>query len=563
MKKGLLDIFLVLLFVSCFAQNLYAATNNQLNRVVVTFSPLVVNNVNCTNQLFNIFVDLSKNKTKLSETIEDSGVLWSISQNFCGIQISFSSSKKPEELYNIVSMLLEKSYAATENLLEKQNNNNLKAIDRLFLFAVNPEAEAFKSKPVTIRFFDNLGKEVSDFYSEHFKKNEEKEASEAENDETNLNPNKDDSSDVIAKYCDFYKKCVETNSERPNIQEVSKPILAKLLIWEKLTPDIFISASLIKNKLIFDGENNQNSGIELINTGNGLALVVFCETEKNSLYAQHLLMNKRIDAAVSGIGPKEWEAWNTKLLEVMRNDRRDFNKKAMFDAWNMHWAGKGFETIPAKSDFKKPDYQKEVNIFATQSDHAFYLSPDTYPAIYACNDEDFKDGSNVAVCLEAKSNIIDGIEKHVGSSLPISVPITINRKRADRITLSFYSPEAKIPAHLSRIKSSVADFLYSKFKVTDLKESIKIGIAGISSIPAYQLQGLLNLGWPTTKANTKIRVAKFSDLYDFVKNNSSNEKILKLRWENLASSPQDKAYILSVLACNNLTIDSWVGEDIK
>ena len=560
MKKGLLVIFTALLFVSCFAQNLYATTNNQLNRVVVTFSPLVIKNINCTNQLFNLFVELSKNKTKLSETIEDSGMLWSISQNYCGIQISFSSSKSLEELFTIVSMLLEKSFALSDKLLENQNNNNVKAIDRLYLFAVKPDAVAFKSNPVTIRFFDYLGKEVPDFYSKHFQKNE---ANEADNGDDSLLTDKKDLTDVIAKYCDFYKKCAETCSVRPNIQPVSKPILAKLLIWDNLTPDTFISASLVKNKLIFDGENNQNSGIELINTGNGMALVVFCETEKNSLYAQHLLMNKRIDAAVSGIGPKEWEAWNTKLLEVMRNDRRDLSKKAMFDAWNKHWAGKGFEAIPAKSDFKKPNYQKEVNIFATQSDHAFYLSPDTYPAIYACNDEDFKDGSNVAVCLEAKSNIIDGIEKHVGSSLPISVPITINRKRPDRITLSFYSPEAKIPAHLSRIKSSVADFLYSKFKVTDLKQSIKIGIAGISSIPAYQLQGLLSLGWPTTKANTKIRVANISDLYDFVKNTSSNEKILKLRWENLASSPQDKAYILSVLACNNLTIDSWFGEDNK
>lgn len=560
MKKGLLVIFTALLFVSSFAQNLYAATNNQLNRVVVTFSPLVINNINCTNQLFNLFVELSKNKTKLSETIEDSGMLWSISQNYCGIQISFSSSKSLEELFTIVSMLLEKSFALSDKLLENQNNNNVKAIDRLYLFAVKPDAVAFKSNPVTIRFFDYLGKEVPDFYSKQFQKNE---TNEADNGDDSLLTDKKDLTDVIAKYCDFYKKCAETCSVRPNIQPVSKPILAKLLIWDNLTPDTFISASLVKNKLIFDGENNQNSGIELINTGNGMALVVFCETEKNSLYAQHLLMNKRIDAAVSGIGPKEWEAWNTKLLEVMRNDRRDLNKKAMFDAWNKHWSGKGFEAIPAKSDFKKPNYQKEVNIFATQSDHAFYLSPDTYPAIYACNDEDFKDGSNVAVCLEAKSNIIDGIEKHVGSSLPISVPITINRKRPDRITLSFYSPEAKIPAHLSRIKSSVADFLYSKFKVTDLKQSIKIGIAGISSIPAYQLQGLLSLGWPTTKANTKIRVANISDLYDFVKNTSSNEKILKLRWENLASSPQDKAYILSVLACNNLTIGSWFGEDNK
>ncbi|MBQ2593021.1 MAG: hypothetical protein II567_07050, partial [Candidatus Riflebacteria bacterium] len=71
------------------------------------------------------------------------------------------------------------------------------------------------------------------------------------------------------------------------------------------------------------------------------------------------------------------------------------------------------------------------------------------------------------------------------------------------------------------------------------------------------------LGWPTNKSRYESRLVTSTDLYDFVKSSSSNEQILKNRWENLASSPQDKAYILSVLACNNLTIDSWFGINNK
>ena len=556
----MLVLFVALLFVLSFTQTLFASGNNQLNRVVVTFSPLVVKNLNCTSQLFNLFEKLSKNKTELSDTIESSGALWSVCENYCGLQVCISSSKSPEELFDIINYLLERSYNASENLFNSRFNLEIKPIDRLYPFFVKTDSKAFKSEPVTIRFFDYSGKELEDFYSKHFMAKSsddavgEGEAEPAEND--------NEAKNIVKKFCKLYEKCFATNDERPNVQSVSKPILAKMIFWKNLTPDTFVSASLIKNKLIFDGESNQkNSGIELINTGNGLVLIVLSEVEMNSLYSQHLLMNKRIDAAVSGIGPKEWEAWNSKLLEVMRNDRRDNNKKAMFDAWNKHWGGKGFESIPHKSDFKKPDFIGETEIFSSQADHDFYLSADSFPAIYACNEEEFKDGANVAVCLEGHSSMIDGIEKHVSSSLQIRVPITINRKKPDRITLSFYSPEAKIPAHLSRIKSSVSDFLYSKFNVTDLKKSIKIGIAGISSIPAYQLQGLLNLGWPTNKARYEARLAKLSDLYEFVKSDSSSEKILKLRWENLASSPQDKAYILSVLACNNLTIESWYDEE--
>ena len=38
---------------------------------------------------------------------------------------------------------------------------------------------------------------------------------------------------------------------------------------------------------------------------------------------------------------------------------------------------------------------------------------------------------------------------------------------------------------------------------------------------------------------------------------SSFDNNLKLRWNNMISSPQDKANILSILACDNMTIDSW------
>ncbi len=567
MKKTALTLMVVLLIAVCSIRCM-ADNAVKLNRVVVTFSPLVVNNVNCTDQLFDVFSQLTKIPSSLSEDLEASGALWSISQNLCGMQICVSSSKSPKELCEIVGLFLSHALRDTEKILTS-TKSDIKPVDRLYQFLIDSEGSAYKTKPVSITFYDYSGKEIEDCYSKYLNAEDAANAADAEvasdteasvvNEDKKITKN-----DIINDYCELYNRSRETNMELlPKVQAVAKPILAKLIFWNKLTPDTFISASLIKNKLIFDGENSPNSAIELFNSGKGLVLVVLSEVDKNSLYAQHLLMSKRIDAAVSGIGPKEWEAWNGKLLEVMRNDRRDYNKKAMFDEWNKHWGGIGFNSIPNKSDFKKPDCIKEAEIFSTQSEHNFYLTPDTYPAIYACNDENFTDGSNVAVCLQGHTSFIDGIENHVRSLLKITVPITINRKRPDRITLSFYSPEAKIPAHLSRIKSSVSDYLYSKFNVTDLKKSIRIGIAGISSIPAYQLHGLLSLGWPTNKSRYESRLVTSTDLYDFVKSSSSNEQILKNRWENLASSPQDKAYILSVLACNNLTIDSWFGINNK
>ena len=327
MRKRLFVLLAVLLFVMVFSQNLFASSNSQLNRVVVTFSPLVVKNINCTSQLFNVFVNLSKNKTELSKTI---------SENYCGIQVCISSSKSPEELFNIINPLLEKSFKASENLFNSRIKFEIKPIDRLYQFFIKNDSSAFKAQPVSIRFFDYSGKELENFYSDHFKDNETSSDEAIDEGEAESAKNEKESNNIIDRFCKLYENCYATNAERPNVQAVSKPILAKLVFWNNLNPDSFISASLIKNKLIFDGETNQkNSGIELLNTGKGLVLVVLSEVEKNSLYAQHLLMNKRIEAAVSGIGPKEWEAWNSKLLEVMRNDRRDFKRLCLTPGINI------------------------------------------------------------------------------------------------------------------------------------------------------------------------------------------------------------------------------------
>ena len=543
--------FLLLDIVPC------GATSNevQLNRVVVTFSPLVVNNLNCTDQLYEVFKKLTKNNTGLSDSLEASGALWSISQNLCGLQISLCSSKGSEELCNIIDSILTRAYKDVENIITtaKQNVN---PVDRIFPFFINQDSSAFTTKPVTINFYNSSGKEIENYYLNHLNIEEVINSNKEEND-----ANKEiiviHRHDFIKDYCDLYDMGRKTNLNYPKIQNLPKPILVKFIGWNNLTPDTFITASLIKNRLIFDDENEGKYLIELFNTGKGLVLAILCEVERNNLYSQHLLMNKKIDSAVTIVGPKEWEAWSSKLLEVLKNDRRDFNKKAMFDAWCEHWGALGFNTLSEKVDYKKPDYFKDAEIFSSLSEHVFYFSSNSFPVIYACNDEIFEEGANVAICLEGNKNLIDGIENSIRSDLEIGVPITINKRSSDRIVLSFYCQDKKIPAHLSRIKSLVANYLYTKFKVTDLKNSIKIGIAGISKIPSYQLQGLLNLGWPSKSAKYDVKEAKPKDLYEFVKNNSSDEKILKSRWKNLVASPQDKAYVLSVLACHNLTINSW------
>ena len=565
MKKilSLLVAFIIVIAtIPCFA----ATNKTETNRVVITFSPLVVNNLNYTNELFDVFSNTVKKQSNLSEKLEASGALWSISQNLSGIQISISSPQSLEELYQLTETFLITALKEAENVIKKPKTD-IKPADRLYQFFIDSDSIYSTFKPVSIRFFNSFGNEEKDYYTNHLVIEEINQNANITNIEeqesaTNIQPIKRFRRDFIEDYCNIYKKTQTTNKQTPKIQNVNKPILANFLCWNQLNHETFISASLIKNRFIYDDVTNQKFSIELFNTTKGLVLAVYCDIDKNEdIYNKYLEMCKSIDSAISSISSKEWSTWASKLLEVMKNDKRDYSKKAMFDAWCKHWNGVGFESTPTRLDFKKPDYTKEIQIFSSISEHNFNLSADTFPAIYACNDESFKEDSIIAVCINGHDQILSSIESHISNTLQINVPITIDKKPSDSLVISFYCPEEKVPAYLSRIKASIANHLYSKFTITDLKKSIRIGIAGISSIPAYRLKGLLTLGWPTKSARYESRVANNNDLYSFVKSsNSSNDKNFKLRWENMASSPQDKAKILAMLACHNLTIDSWNRE---
>ena len=565
MKKKLLCL-IVCMFVLVIVGNCFAQTSKtQSNRVIVTFSPLVVNNINRTSELFDLFSNCLKNNSELSKKLESCGALWSVSNNLCGLQICISSSKDIGELYNIVELLLTSSLKDSEKILTK-NKADIKAIDRLYQFFIDSDSISFTSRPVSIRFFDYTGKEIENYYSNCF-------VTETEDNETEHNdvfsldenelPIKDNSisvnkNDFIKDYQNIYNLSYKTNQKSPKIQSVSKPILVRLLGWDKLTPENFISASLIKNKFISENFNNNTYSMELINSGKGLLLAVYCEVEKNeNIYNKYLVMSRKIDLSFKEIGSKEWKAWSSKLLEVLKNDNRNLNKKAMFESWIKHWSGTGFDNVSSDIKFVKPNSRRDIEIFSSLSEHTFALSANSFPAIYANCDESLPEGANIAVCIKGHSQILESIEDNISSTLQISVPITIDKKDPECIIFSFYCSEKRIPAYLSRIKASISEHLYSKFSVFDLKKSIKIGIAGLSSIPAYRLNGLISLGWPTKSARYEASKAKDSDLYKLVTNDSSFDNNLKLRWNNMISSPQDKANILSILACDNLIIDSW------
>ena len=132
MKKTALIIFvLFLLLVSnirCIADN-----SVKLNRAVVTFSPLVVNNINCTDQLFDVFSKITKTNGSLTENLDSSGALWSISQNLCGLQICVSSSKSLDELCEIIDSFLSYAIKDTEKILTSVKSD-IKPVDRLYQF---------------------------------------------------------------------------------------------------------------------------------------------------------------------------------------------------------------------------------------------------------------------------------------------------------------------------------------------------------------------------------------------------------------------------------------------
>lgn len=572
MKRYLHTILLFMVISLSLGSSLFADT--KVNRAVVTFSPLIIQNVNNTQNLYEVICSLFNNETDpLRKLLDASGALWSVSTNNSGIQITISSALPATDLYKSTLLLLDKIFTQKEKILTPRND--IKPEDRLYIFILNTENPALTTNTVTLRLYDSKGNDITEITTKNnpdpqkltvssmpVEKSEEDSAIESDNTEETVVAEPEEInipklSDSLSRFKELYKQAKETNLENPVIQPVTNPILAKILRWENPNLEAFISASLIKNKILYSPESeNDVLNAEIFNTGDNLALVVIKEVKDNDLYNQHMLMEKKIEEAIIEPGPKEWESWSTKITEVMANDHRDYYKKVMLYSWLKHWQTEDF-TEPEKLEYQKYDIKQEVEIFATEKEHTFFLGSNTFPAVYACN-QDYDDNiANISICLKGHSKMITAIEELVGTSLKISIPIIVNKMSEDEVTLSFTSEPGRAPVHISKLKSSISELLYTKFKVTDLKASIRIGIAGESPLPAYQLHGLMVSGWGRSHARYESKPAETSDLNSFISSSPMSAEALKLRWQHLIDSPMHKVNLLSKLACNNLTIDTW------
>lgn len=559
MRLYSLVIFLATVLLPCLGQT--SGPNEQVNRVVITFSPLIINNINCSQNLYNLISELFNNPSESArKNLDASGDLWSVSSNYSGIQININTLNPVNELYtnaqNLIKKILDK-----KSLILAESNTNILPANRLYQFALENKNDYYCTEPVTIKIFNNDGKDITDNF---VKKSEPSEILLSEDSteytfEQPIQPKAEEENTPAHEFCKLYEASNINNSLEPIIQNVEKPIICKILKWNGYSPDAFISASLIKNRIIFDTENPGNFQVEILFVNNSISLMVFKEIDTNELYSTHLAMEKKLEAAIQQPGPKEWESWSSKLLEVMCNDKREKNKNAMFDAWLKHWFNCEEVLIPEVSTFIPADIRKDAEIFSSEYEHNFYLAADTYPAIYACSQksEDGDKGANVAVCLEGHNSMLDGISNLVSTSLQISIPIIITRNRPESLILSFYCPSEKIPAHLSKIKSSISEYLLSKHKIINLKNSIRLGIGGSSAIPAYQLHGLLTSGWPTSEARFTSKTASENDIYSLIGGSNDDVTASQHRWSNLISSSQARADLLSQLASRNLTITDW------
>ena len=154
MRLYSLVIFLATVLLPCLGQT--SGPNEQVNRVVITFSPLIINNINCSQNLYNVISELFNNPSESArKNLDASGDLWSVSSNYSGIQININTLNPVNELYtnaqNLIKKILDK-----KSLILAESNTNILPANRLYQFALENKNDYYCTEPVTIKIFNNI-----------------------------------------------------------------------------------------------------------------------------------------------------------------------------------------------------------------------------------------------------------------------------------------------------------------------------------------------------------------------------------------------------------------------
>ncbi len=489
--------------------------------IVITFDAPVIDRCNHSGEFYNLLVRTIKSPANgIMEQIKSSGALWSASHSLGGIQFALYQFDDPGRAVQICKDITTTFNRALQQGFAKKVSGEF--ADYIHsLPSQNGFITAFRHKPVTISLSGNMAA-----YANEFAATEE--------------------------LGHFFAQTSPPDSSS-NVLPGVQPTAYTIFSWPDNNSEAFFTAKYLGEKFVREAGLEDLLKYEIIFADASLSLVVYLSGSEEVL-AEHMPKFRQINQYLLGREPPaDWLQFSRSLSEIMSDDLRDIAKRALFDAWQKHWHGT-FEDL--RVDRPVPPPQLSTGICMPEAhQHLVSFSNGFFPNFAATRHEDGGNSCDIAIAIGGDNlQIIDEIQSDLEKSPP-AVSLTLVREPA-MLKAVFHCNTSEVGGNLARIRNHIYNNLVEKGLISEPVDVLKIGIAGVSGLPPFEMRGLLQKGWVPT-ANQS-RTTPLTDPYKLLRVENASEESLRQRWHLYLASNRGRAELLAMIALAGSSVKSFV-----
>ncbi|MBU1107933.1 MAG: hypothetical protein KKB51_14770 [Candidatus Riflebacteria bacterium] len=523
--KPLLIVLLIFLpLIQVNAES--AALDNRLDSIVITFDPPVINCVNRSEELYHLIINTMRApENGLLELIEKNGAMWSVSHSLCGVQFSLFHFDDSAIAAQICRNFLTRLHLEMQTELKKEKKTREFADYIHALLQPDVLSSQSSRKPVSINCSANMGKYEIELDA------------------------------AVSKLLPVYENTTcEVNNHKvlPGIL----PTVYTVFRWPEISFRTFSTAKFLGEKFIKQAGLDQLLKYEIIYGNSELNLVVYISGNEEQL-AENMQKFRQIhNFELSQEPPPDWTQFSDSLCKIMADDLRDLAKKALFTSWLKHWQG-SFDSLNVYHP-EAPEQRSFGFCMPTDHQHLLSFSSKLFPNFAATSRPDGDDTCDITMAIGGDNQeIINEIHRNFSSNPSAIVPLTMTRDQK-LLKIAFNCSSTEVSGHLARLRNNIYNNLAEKLLISEPVGDLKIGIAGISNLPPFELRGLLQRGWSPIPNEQLLaylpgaaHAARLLDISD------GNKETLRQRWQLYLASSRGRSELLATISAAGYQIKDF------
>lgn len=498
-----------------------AISGNRIGSIVITFDAPVIDRCNQAGEFYNLLVRTIRSESAgIMSQIKSSGALWSASHNLNGIQFALYHFDDPARAAQICKRLL-------STLNGELRKNFPQKVSREFadyihsLPSQNTFISEFRHKPVSVSLSENMA------------------AYEYELAET-------------AEIASFFVQ-TQTAGSRADVLPDVAPTAYTIFNWPENSAESFFTAKYLGEKFSREAGLDDLLKYAIIYGDASLSLIVYISGSEEILADKMPKFRQINQFQLEREPPADWSQFSLSLSEIVGDDLRDVAKKALFDAWQKHWRGE-FKSL--RVDLPVAPKQQFTGICLPEAhQHLLSFSNAVFPGFAATCHGNGGNSCDVAIAIGGDNHkIVDEIQNNLEKSPPAASLSLI--RDPEMLKILFHCKTNEVGGVLARIRNHIYNNLVEKGLISEPIDVLKIGIAGVSGLPPFEMRGLLQKGW--VPVAYKRQTTPLSDYLKLLRVENASAESHRQRWQLYLASNRGRSELLAMIAATGHSIKDFV-----